>query len=105
MLNETEYLDELLKKFIEIGIPGGTVIDSEGMGNALVCQNKIPIVGGVRQLFEHCKEGNKTIFSIVDSEEKLSQATELLEGKLIDLNEPGVGIAFYYKIDNVIGLS
>ncbi|OWZ85028.1 hypothetical protein [Natranaerobius trueperi] len=105
-MNKEEYLDEILESFLENEIPGGTIIDSNGMGSVLYCHNKLPTVGGIRQLiFNQCRNHNKVILSVIDSEQKLERALELLQGEIVDFNEPGVGIHFSFPIDNVTGLA
>jgi len=35
VLNEPEYLDAILDSFVEIGVKGATILDSQGMGSAI----------------------------------------------------------------------
>ena len=35
VLNEVEYLDEILDAFVDVGVKGATILDSQGMGSAL----------------------------------------------------------------------
>lgn len=35
VLNKTEKLNDILEKFVEIGVTGATIIDSQGMGSSL----------------------------------------------------------------------
>lgn len=36
ILNKTEKLNEILEAYVEVGVRGATIIDSQGMGSALV---------------------------------------------------------------------
>lgn len=45
VLNQTEYLDEILDAFVDVGIRGATIIDSQGMGSALANGDKdVPLL-------------------------------------------------------------
>ena len=35
VLNKTEYLEDVLDAFVDIGITGATIMDSQGMGSAM----------------------------------------------------------------------
>ena len=35
VLNEIEYLDDILDGFVDIGVKGATILDSQGMGSAI----------------------------------------------------------------------
>ena len=49
VLNNTEYLDDLLTAFLEIGVSGSTVIDSVGMGRIL--SHDVPVFAGLSSAF------------------------------------------------------
>lgn len=36
VLNDTDYLDEILARFVDVGVQGATIVDSQGMASALV---------------------------------------------------------------------
>ncbi len=48
VINESERLDEILSGFLELGITGATIINSEGMGRVLT--HDIPIFAGLQTL-------------------------------------------------------
>lgn len=104
VLNKVEYLDDILNKLTELGITGGTIIDSTGMAESILCDEKIPTVGGLRALFEYCREGNKTIFTVIENKEKLEQAQEVIKGEICDFRDPGVGVSFAIPIQNTVGI-
>lgn len=102
---EEEHLERILERFVEIGIRGATIIDSTGMGQTLACHNNLPIFGGLRRLFENCRPGNKTVFSVIDNEERLQKAKTVVQEEIGDFTEPGVGILFTIPVNNVLGLA
>ena len=104
VLNQTEYLDEILDKLTELGVTGGTLLESRGMAETILCNDKVPTFGGLRRIFDYCRPENKTMFSIIEDEEKLAKVQKIIEGEVCDFNEPGVGISFTIPIEKVIGL-
>ena len=102
ILNQQEKLDEIFSGFIEIGITGATIIDSVGMGRIL--SKDIPIFAGFQSLVSGSRPYNKTIFSVVDSDEKIESALELIEEVCGSFEESGAGIAFTLPLADVFGL-
>ena len=101
ILNKVEKLEEVLEGFLEIGISGATVIDSEGMCHIL--SEEVPIFAGLRFMFAGAKPHNKTIISAIKNE-KERPAIDILKKILGDLDETGTGIVLTIPIDSVEGL-
>ena len=92
VLNQPEYLDEILEGFLRIGVRGATVIDSTGMGRALC--DKVPIFGGIRSMIQGCRPNNQTIFTVVRSEEMRKKVINEIKTVLGDLQKPNTGFLF-----------
>jgi len=75
-LNKIEYLDDLLSAFLEIGIPGATVLDSVGMGH--IVSHDIPIFAGLKDFFAGSSPTNKTIL-IVTKKDMIPKIDEVLK--------------------------
>ncbi len=103
VINQEGRLDDILSGFLELGITGATVIDSEGMGRVL--SHDIPIFAGLQTLISRARPQNKTIFSVIESEEKMEGAIALLQEICGDLNDPATGIAFTIPLNRVTGLA
>ncbi len=103
VINEEDRLDDVLSGLLEIGITGATVIDSEGMGHVL--SRDIPVFTGLRTLISRARPRNQTIFSVVESEEKVESALALLEEIFGDRAGPATGIAFTVPVSRVLGLA
>lgn len=63
ILNVEEYLDDILALFLELGVPGATLIDSVGMGHVLA--HDIPIFAGLRSMLSGNQPYNKTLFTVL----------------------------------------
>ncbi|GAB4262456.1 MAG: hypothetical protein Kow0092_12800 [Deferrisomatales bacterium] len=66
ILNREEKLEEILTYFLEEGVQGATILESEGMGRILA--QEVPIFAGFRDLFAPAKPFNRTILSVVPDE-------------------------------------
>jgi len=104
VLNQVEFLDKILVRFLDIGISGATIIDSTGMGRTLTHNHDVPIFGGLGKMFENCHPNNKTIFSVIKTEKALQEATKVIEEEVGDINDLGVGILFTIPLHSVVGL-
>lgn len=92
ILNEPDYLHDVLAAFVEAGAVSATVIESQGMGRIL--SHDVPIFAGFRHLFAGSKPFNHTIFTVVDDREVTEQVLALVRDVLSDVEETAKGILF-----------
>lgn len=106
VLNETEYLDDILDAFVEIGVRGATIFDSQGMGSALNNNGKgnEPFFGVIRNLLDNSRPYNKTIFTVIEDEEVLGRAVKAVKEIVGDIYKPGVGMMFTLPVGNIYGM-
>ncbi|MBU5427511.1 hypothetical protein KQI41_14050 [Tissierella pigra] len=105
VLNETEYLDEILDGFVEVGVKGATILDSQGMGSALLNGGKdIPFFGVLRNLRDDARPYNKTIFTVIEDDEILDKAVNIVKEVLGDMEKPGVGLMFTLPVGKIYGM-
>jgi nitrogen regulatory protein PII len=102
VINDPERLDDILSGFVEIGITGATVVNSEGMGRLL--SHDIPIFAGLQTLISRSRPQNRTIFSVVD-DDKVEPSFELLQDVCGDLTRPATGIVMAIPVARVMGLA
>ena len=102
VINDPERLDDILSGFVEIGITGATVVNSEGMGRLL--SHDIPIFAGLQTLISRSRPQNRTILSVVD-DDKVDLAFELLQDVCGDLTRPATGIVMSFPVGRVMGLA
>lgn len=103
VINDVDRIDEVLAGFLEIGITGATVIDSEGMGRVL--SHDIPIFAGLQTLISRSRPQNQTVFSVIDDPEKVERAFALLQDVCGRFEDPATGIAFTIPVSRVVGLA
>ena len=102
VVHDPEKLDEILSGFLEIGITGATVLQSEGMGSVL--SQDIPIFAGLQTLISGSRPQNRTIFSVVP-EDRLDDALAVLQEICGNLASPATGIAVVVPVERVVGLA
>ena len=106
VLNEIEYLDEILDSFVEIGVRGATILDSQGMGSVITNSGggREPFFGAIRSFLDNSRPYNKTIFTVIEDEELLLKAVHTVKGIVGDITKPGVGMMFTLPVKNVYGM-
>jgi nitrogen regulatory protein P-II 1 len=102
VINHVEQVDDILAGFVELGITGATVVNSEGMGHVL--SHDVPIFAGLRSLLSRSRPTNQTLFSVID-EDKVDAAISLIQEVCGSLDSPGAGIVFTVPVSRVVGLA
>jgi nitrogen regulatory protein PII len=103
VINQPEALDDILSGFLELGITGATIINSEGMAHVLT--HDIPLFAGIQTLISRSRAQNYTIFSVIDEQEKVDAAFAVIQDVCGSLDEPGTGIMFTIPVTRVIGVA
>ena len=106
VLNKMDHLDDILDCFVDIGVKGATIVDSQGMGSAITNSGRgsEPLFGAIRIFLDNARPYNKTIFTVIEDEETLTEAIKVVKGILGNINKPGVGMMFTLPVGNVYGL-
>lgn len=106
VLNKMEYLDDILDCFVEIGVKGATIIDSQGMGSAITNSGRgsEAMFGAIRSFLDNARPYNKTIFTVIEDEEMLAEAVKIVKEILGDINKPGKGMMFTLPVGNIYGM-
>ncbi len=99
-LNKTEFLEDLLSAFLEIGVSGATVLDSIGMGH-IISQN-IPIFAGLRDAFAGSSPNNKLILVVVE-EDMITKIAEVLADICVDVDDIKSYFMASFSIDQLFG--
>jgi nitrogen regulatory protein P-II 1 len=102
VIHDPEKLDEILSGFLELGITGATVVNSEGMGSVL--SHDMPIFAGLETLIRGSRDQNRLLFSVIPAD-KVGPAVDLLQEVSGGLDRPATGIAFTVPVDAVFGLA
>ena len=106
VLNKTEKLDHILTEFAKHNICGATVIESMGMARLLSQhhdEDDIPFLGSLRKFLNPEREKGNVIFAIIN-DEQLTQAVNIIEEIVGNLDKKDNGIVFSLPIDYVKGI-
>lgn len=102
VLNREELLERVLEAYVEVGITGATILDSEGMGHFLTYE--VPLFADFKQFMKGNKPYNKTILSVVQDDALVEDLRRILDEVCGGLSTPGTGILFTVPVDFAAGL-
>ncbi len=102
VLNKEELLERVLEAYVEAGVDGATILDSEGMGRFLTYE--VPLFADFKQFMKGNKPYNKTILSVVDDPAAVPRLYAILDEVTGGLATPGTGIFFTVPVDFAAGL-
>lgn len=104
VLNQPEFLPEVLYKMKQLGIRGATVMDSMGATALTKGVYKVPLIGGILKSIDGDTHVNKTIFSVIEREEQvdrvMSHVEEIIGG---DMKQANKGIMFVLPVTHMRG--
>lgn len=105
VLNEIEYLSEIITKMREVGLRGATVLES--MGSRNVVENDLytaSFLASIVNTVERQSKASRVIFSIVEREEQVQSAMKEIQ-KLLggDLKKPRLGMMFVLPVTHMRG--
>jgi len=102
VLNKEDYLEEVLEAYVEAGVAGATLLDSEGMGRFLAYE--VPLFAGFKEFMKGNKPYNKTIISVIRNDAVVDRLKALVDEVVGGLDNPGTGIMFTVPVDWASGL-
>jgi len=102
VLNKEELLEQVLEAYVEAGVEGATILDSEGMGRFLTYE--VPLFADFKEFMKGNKPYNKTILSVVRDEDVIPDLKQLLDDVCGGLSQPGTGIFFTIPVEDATGL-
>ena len=103
ILNDTDYLEDVLSILVKHNVKGATVLESQGMGSAIVNNNisEIPLFGSLKTLLKDSHPYNKTIFTVIQDEEKLQKVVQAVKYLLKEEKKPDAGFMFTVPVDEI----
>ncbi len=89
VLNDIDYLDDILEAWLEIGISGATIVESSGLHRRLKKHIHMRYAYDSSPLME---TGNITLFAIVPDQKKVQAGLAAIEEIIGDLDKPNTGV-------------
>ena len=103
VLNDLSYLDKVLEKFVELKLRGATILDSEGMAQAIMKNEGVfsallqgPFAGSISQSGE-----SKTIFTVIPEEEKVNQVVTEIRDLVSTSAKQAIGFMFTLPVSGI----
>lgn len=100
ILDRAELLDDLLTGFLDIGVPGATVIESRGMGS--IIRKDMPMFAGLASLFPDTT-GSRVIMSVMP-EPLVDKVFELVEELVGQIEQPNSAVCVTLPVDQFRGI-
>lgn len=106
VLNDLSFLDEVLAKFIELKLRGATIIDSQGMANAVLrSQGLLSLLSGpFSRSLEDDQKGSKTLFTVIPEEEKVKEAVAEIQKIMTHSKKQVIGFMFTLPVSGIYPL-
>ncbi len=96
IINDETILDDLITGWLELGVSGGTVIESQGMLSYI--SDHVPIFAGFRSLASGGMPHNKTLMIAVNDPEVLEKAIRFLKKITRENHKENQGVFFVVPI-------
>lgn len=104
VLNETQYLSEILKSFQNLGIRGATVINTMGSRRIQDEDDGKGVFQIVLESLQGDTKSNRTIFSVIEKDEQIHDIMKSIEEILGgDMTVPNKGIMFVLPVTHFRG--
>jgi CBS domain-containing protein len=103
MLYDIKHLEQLLKTWEDIGVPGVTILESAGGRRTRSWLQQVGL-GAVGELFSSVDVRSKTLLALIDDEEVLERASAEAERIVDDLFEPTGSLLFVMPVSRTVGV-
>jgi len=100
ILDRPELVDELLTGFLDLGVPGATVIESRGMGS--IIRQEMPIFAGLASLFPE-NTGSRIVLSVLP-DHLLDNVFALVEEVVGHLEQSNSAVCVTLPVDQFRGI-
>ncbi|HCW05430.1 MAG TPA: hypothetical protein DGK91_13480 [Clostridium sp.] len=103
VLNNTDYLEDVLSLLVEHNVNGATILESQGMGSTIVNNDisDIPLFGSLKKLLKDNHPYNKTIFTVIKDQNKLYRVVAAIKSLLKEEKKPNAGFMFTVPVDEI----
>jgi nitrogen regulatory protein PII len=106
VVNNPERCPNVLEAWEEAEVPGITILESTGLGNIRQAgiRDDLPLMPSLSDLFRTKEHRHRTLFTVVEDEEKVDEIVEATRRILGDLEQPNNGVLFVLPVSRVVGL-
>ena len=101
VLDDVDYLDDILEAWVETGISGATIVESSGLHRRLKKHVPMRYAYDSSPLME---TGNLTFFAIVPDQKMVQAGLEAIEKIIGDLDKPNTGVFSSWPLSMTKGI-
>ncbi|MBW8010299.1 MAG: hypothetical protein FVQ83_03515 [Chloroflexi bacterium] len=107
VLNDTDQCSDLLDAWENAGIRGITILESSGLGRVRQAglKDDMPLMPNLSDLFKSTETRHRTLFTIVNSQEKIDALVNATQSVVGDLENENTGLLFTMPVNEVFGKS
>ncbi len=102
IISHEKRIEDVLEALLDAGISRASIMDVRGMLEYLA--DEIPLFAGFRSLIEDNSKTNKMIISVVENDEQVRMAFDVIEEVYGSFQETNSGIMFSLDIADIRGL-
>jgi nitrogen regulatory protein PII len=107
VLNNPDQLDDTINAWEEAGVGGITILASTGMARVrgrAALRDDLPLIPSLENFQDYFECLNRTLFTIVDSDEMVDKVIEATQRVTGDLNKPETGILVTLPVGRHLGI-
>jgi len=93
-------VEAVMEGFLELGVPGATVLDAKGMGQ--IVSADLPIFSGFRTMFPGSGEPSYLILSVLLADQ-VDESIAMLRDVCNEFSEKGTGVVFTLPVAQFVG--
>ena len=107
VLDDADYCPNILDAWEKAGIFGVTILESSGLGKVRSSgqRDDIPLMPSLSDLFKSTELRHRTLFTVVDSQEKIDAILAATESVVGDIDQSDTGFLFVMPVSHVYGRS
>lgn len=102
ILNDLNYLEDILDVFVEKQVRGATILDSEGMAKAVLKEKGVSFLNSpFGRLFPKQADSSKTIFTVITEDNKVEEVVNEIRNLLNTGKEKVIGFMFTVPVSGI----
>lgn len=105
IVNNLDQCPDVLDAWEAAELPGITILESTGLGNIRQAgiRDDVPLMPNLSDLFRSKEHHHRTLFTVVEDEEKVDEIVAISQEILGDLEQPDNGVLFVLPVSRVVG--
>jgi nitrogen regulatory protein PII len=107
VLDDPDEVYEVLRAWEDAGAKGITILESSGVGRVRQAgfRDDIAIIPSLTDILKGSETHHRTLFSVVETEEKADHLVQATESTIGKLDQPNKGLLFVVSLLKVFGLT